>query len=177
MTENKTTNTMPQKFQDAFFKVVAYEERPDFLPSQFNNNIHDSGLFERALFKTARHFYDGQVVAKWEMASVKNGTADTFFMYPSIDKQYPISYFNDEDEECVDILDNKLFGLLATIVTLEESSCRDSEEQEFATQLCHHLAALYKAIDECMVAVDTAKNTELREQLTNMFELIEKHTD
>ena len=167
---------MPQTFQDAFFKVVAYEQRPDFLPSQFNNNIHDSGIFERELFKTARHFYDGEVVSKWEMASVKNATTDTFFMYPSIDKHYPVSYFNDENEECFDILDNKMFGLLVTVVTLDESSCRSSEEQEFATQLCNHLAALYKAIDDVMVAIDTDENTELREQLTTMFEIIEKHT-
>lgn len=178
VTQNKQASfTMPQAFRKAFFKVVPYEERPDFLSSQFDNSIHDSGLFERELFKTARHLYDGEVVLKWEMAKVKSNTADTFFMYPSTDKQYTLAYSDDNGDEQFDILDNKMFGLIITIITLDESSCRGSEEQEFATLLSNHSAALYKAIDDCMVSIDDGSNAELRKQLIAMFELIEKHTE
>lgn len=177
MTEKQDTqikNTMPLAFQEAFFTVVPYNERPDFLPSKFNNSIHDSGLFERELFKTARHFCEEHDGGFWEIANVKAETGDTFFMYPATDKQYPLGYYNDEDEQCFDMLDNKIFGLIMTLITLNESSCRSDEEQDFALILSGHEQALYQAIEGYMVGVDDA---EQHSQASAMFALIEKYAE
>ena len=177
ITHSNETMTMPKKFHDAFFKVVPYEERPHFLPSQFNNSVHDSSLFERELYKTARHFHDGKSTLKWEMAAVKVNELDTFFMYPADDSEYTLAYDNEDGEEVFDKIDNKLFGLIMTITALEEGSCRDIVEQDFVNLLCNHLSTLYSAIDNCMVNIDTENNAELREELVSMFELIERHTE
>lgn len=163
----EATTAMPKAFQERFFTVVPDDQRSDYLPSQFNNNVHDSGLFERELFRTAGYFCDKNMVLKWEMASVKSDTGDTFFMYPSIDDQYLISG--------LDVVDNKLFGLIMTLIALDEGADRSAMEQEFSDILINHHHALHKAIDSCMATMDDGNDDKLRSEFISMFEVIRKY--
>lgn len=192
MTDTKTpevTTAMPKAFQDSFFTVVPNDQRSDYLPSQFNNSIHDSGLFERELFRTAGYYCDKNVVLKWEMACVKSATGDTFFMYPSIDEPYLMRgldavFISGSDSRSIeylmrgsDAVDNKLFGLIMTLITLNEGADRSSMEQEFSDILTNHHHALSKAIDACMVDIDNGTDDTLRADLISMFETIERYTE
>jgi hypothetical protein len=171
----ETVNTIPDDLQASLFTTVPYADRADFIASRFGNNAHDAALFERELLKTARYMDSECETQMWEMVAVEGGCSKAFFMYPSIDKGYKLSQGNDDGSQC-DLVDNKLFGLIATLTCFDEASDRSEEESEYANLLNSHWYYLYGNVGSYMENAKTNNDVKNQEAATSLLEFIAKHS-
>ena len=171
----KTVNTIPDDMQASIFTTVSYADRADFIASKFGNNAHDAALFERELLKTARYMDSECETQMWEMVAVEGGCSNAFFMYPSIDKEYKLSQHNNDGSQ-YDIVDNKLFGLIATLACFDEGSYRSEVESEYANLLDSHWYYLYGNVGSYMENAKANNDVEKQEAATSLLEFVAKHS-
>lgn len=176
---HEIAGVLPANLEGNLYTIVNYEERADFIANKFGNNAHDAALFERNLLRAARHLDANCETQMWEMASVEGSYGNTFFMYPAINKDYKLSYCS-EDEVRASVVDNKLFGLIATLVCFNEGSRAQSE---YAYMLNDHFASLHGNImDSYLKCADVdsqpvaALDGKQKEQFKDMLEVIKAYT-
>ena len=131
---SKAVITMPIDFQEALFKPL---EDDNFLLSVFDNNQAITDDFFAILNDKAFELSNDFIADKWVVGHEPDTECHTFFLYPTDDtKTYtvkgselpssPDCEYNDEhgydmngDEYEDVVVDNKVFGLIATLATFD----------------------------------------------------------
>ena len=167
------TMTMPQSFIDLFMRVIdCPKEKECFLTEQLgggSTGFMHATEFERHTHAYARELSDDYKSEKWTLVSIPDDLS--FFSYPSNDGEF---YELDRSMR----IDNKIFGLLCSIVGLENAADRPSSERAIANLFHFKYEKLeHKAFDAIDHLLET--QTELAElmSLTWLRELISYYAD
>lgn len=110
--------TMSDFFMEKLGKVIEdIDERNDFLPAQFQNNVAASLTFERLVFSNAEKMSEDYTGNFWDFAKTHSG--DGFFIYPSSEKSFCIHNQNTYQHSAVD---GRIFGLMASLMVFSHAS-------------------------------------------------------
>ena len=173
------TTGMSSDFFSELATTVSIQAQPDFLASQFGGDISVPGLFERTAYQIARNLSVSYEPCGFTFAQCKEHNA--FFMYPSDDaKQYAIETFDEDDAETYDYIDNRVFGMIVTLRALEDSSCRNADEQAITDIICEMMENLQRAISHTVSAICGASSkldNDDKAHVRYMADMLQKHTE
>lgn len=164
---------MPDSFQKLFMEVITTEaEHRDFLTEQLGDG--SMGFMNSAEFQSNTHTYARSLSSdykseRWECSGTNNREA--FFIYPSGEDTL---YELDSSMK----VDNKIFGLLCSIVGLEEGTDRPNSEKGISNlfQLKYEQLEIgaHEAINHLL---DTESELDELMALTWLKELISYYAD
>lgn len=114
-----STESNPTIFpSDIELEIVSENERMDFLPNRFLQDIPSLIRFENWLYNTAEELSEDYQGGYWEMAKINFTNPETqqkdsiFFMYPDMDSNLTCSNAMNYSEG---VMDAKTFGFICTI--------------------------------------------------------------
>jgi hypothetical protein len=170
-TDTQTAISMPALFANAFCQKIEACDTYTFIDSQFGGTadaeVHN-GEFERRTFEYARNACDDYEGGKWERQSVLDKAA--FFVCP-VDSEatYEIGDY---------VVDNKTFGLICSLIGLDEASCRPAGQQAVADIFYNQSQALIESIVAVFESLETSELSDAdRAELLSFQTLITENAD
>lgn len=170
-TNTQPVISMPAIFASAFCQKLEAWDTHKFIDSQFGGTadaeVHNSE-FEHRTFQYARNASDDYEAGKWERFAMLNKTA--FFVCPAdSEKVYDIGDY---------VVDEKTFGLVCSLIGLDEATSRPVEQQAVADIFYSQSQALIKSIVKTFESLESIKLSESdRIELLNYQALISEYAD
>lgn len=172
MSETKAANTAPTHSLDSsLYTRIPSEQRTDAITKAFDEIDQARAMFDREVLMHAGKLDDSSLDQPWEVAYLETEYAKTLFTYPSIDKTYWLSYHKDE-EGSGHLVDNKLFGLIATLNGIAvDLGCEGIElDGDLYNKFFYNWGKLYGGLYE---GRNTAKTNDQQEKYKMFNELME----
>ena len=170
-TNTQTVISMPALFTTAFCQRVESCDTHSFLDSQFGGTadaeVHN-GEFARRTFEYARKASDSYEGGTWHRFKMLDNTG--FFMCPAdSEATYDIGDY---------VVDNKTFGLICSLIGLDEATSRPASQQAEADIFYNQSHALISSIVDVFESLETPELSDAdRAALLSFQAVISEYTD
>lgn len=137
--------------------------------------VNHAGEFTHHLFNLARNFSENYEPCEWTICEVPH--ADAFFCYPKgeEDKLYQLN--DDDAPDGVKYVDAKVFGIIMTLMALDEGTDRPREQQAACNMFYQKMTELQNMLVNTSEMIGPHVTVEEIQEYDDMVELISRYTD